>query len=106
MDDPTMPPYGVEFIGPFHPSFRVSVDGYRVPYVDVCPVDGSDSLFNVCVGSHSVLAELGEIQRWMPFLANAMAWSAGYTSHGKHSQLRNDFNLQTLSIGEVDTESP
>ncbi len=30
-----------------------------------------------------------ECERWLPFLANAMAVAAGRTSHGEHSNIRN-----------------
>src|SRR5579864_2929821 len=40
----------------------------------------------LCDGRFGVTAAKSEIERWAWFLANAMAVSAGYTSHGKGSR--------------------
>ena len=69
-----------DMIGPFPQYYRLTVDGYRVPHVIGYKMDG---------GWHLVLDERfgiditdNELQRFMWWIVEAMAISAGYTHAG------------------------
>jgi hypothetical protein len=69
----------VSFPGPFR-HHDVVVEGRRVPFVKATPLDGGrvdlwlDDRFALTVTA-------GEAERFLPFLANAMAVALGFTSH-------------------------
>lgn len=92
-------PYAPEIVGPFD-EYRVTVDGYRVPYLNarelpdgrVAPtVDGRFGL------SEAVPRE--EFDRWLPLLANAMAVAAGYSCHGENCAPLNPFKMKMMRLG-------
>jgi hypothetical protein len=64
-------------------------------------VDNDETHMNVCIHGHCVYASLDEIERWMPFVANAMAIASGFTCHGENSQPSNPFKTQLLEITVV-----
>ena len=69
-----------------------------MPHVEMTPVTGSETQWTVTVGSHSVTGDYEELCKWIAFLAHAMAYAAGYTSHGEHSQPRNDYSREVLHL--------
>lgn len=91
--------YGTNIHRPGIPQCKVDVNGYVVPHVRLTPI--TDTHYNVHIGGHSIYASYKEIQHWMPFIAHAMAWAAGYSSHGANSRLRNDYNVQSMEIGDA-----
>ena len=70
-----------------------NVDGYRVPNITGAKLKGSDLItltlnrFGEPYCTMDVSEE--EIKKWMWFTANAMAVSAGYSSHGSNSNKMN-----------------
>jgi hypothetical protein len=80
MHDPAdLPESQVSFPGPFKHHYVV-VGGRRVPFVKATPLDGGrvdlwlDDRFALTLSA-------GEAERFVPFLAHAMAVALGYTSH-------------------------
>jgi hypothetical protein len=72
-------------------SSTVHVDGYTVPYIEAHVFEGeNEGLISLILDNRFGLdTNAEEIERWLPFLANAMAVAAGRTSHGEHSNIRN-----------------
>lgn len=73
-------------------SQTVDVDGYPVPYIEahVYGEHENEGLISLILDNRFGLdSNAEEIERWVPFLANAMAVAAGRTSHGEHSNIRN-----------------
>lgn len=76
--------YGVEFIGPFVPEHRVVCDGFAVPYLTVHPRE--DGTVRLCLDGRFLIEATGEeARKWIWFIANAMAVSAGYSCFGDNS---------------------
>lgn len=103
--------------------FRLMVDGHEVPYIQVVDVtdewraappsdpekwaDDAYRLQRVAVetgervfsltldGRFGITATESEVERWTWFLANSMAVSAGYTSHGTNSRRLNRHGTST-----------
>lgn len=73
------PTSGVEYVGPFQHHDLV-VDGRKVPFITVVPVDGGkvDIGLDRRIGIELTVAEA---ERFLPFLAHAIAIASGYTSH-------------------------
>ena len=77
--DAELPESEVSFPGPFK-HHDVVVKGRRVPFVKATPLDGGrvglllDDRFGLVLSA-------GEAERFVPFLAHAMAVALGYTSH-------------------------
>lgn len=69
----------VDFIGPFE-SHDVVVEGRQVPFLLATPVDGGriDLLLDRRLG---LMLTVAEAQRFVPFLADAIAVALGYTCH-------------------------
>ena len=88
--------------GPFT-SYKVTVDGYLVPGLDMQPLGGADDgSVNVILGQLCVMAEAAEARKWAPMIAHALAISAGFTCHGKNSRRANPHKVKLMQIGEVD----
>jgi hypothetical protein len=66
---------------------RAYVDGHEVPYIDVGVTDEGFTL--ILDNRFGIDASPEELQKWLPFVADAMAVSAGRTSHGRNSNIRN-----------------
>lgn len=86
----------MEIIGPFD-DYRVTLNGYRVPYLRAVRVNGTISLeLDERIG-----CDIPDDERTMPiidFIANAMAVAAGYTCFGENSQLSNEFKRRLIGI--------
>ena len=69
----------------------VEVDGYSLPYIEAHKFEGeNEGLISLILDNRFGLhTNAEEIERWLPFLAHAMAVAAGRTSHGEHSNIRN-----------------
>lgn len=69
----------VEFVGPFQ-HHDVVVDGRRVPYLRGVPGDGGqiDLTLDRRFG---LLLSTAEAERFVPFLAHAIAVASGFTAH-------------------------
>lgn len=93
-------PYGVEFVGPFAlPPYRITADGYSVPHLAAHLKAGTEGTWVLVLDSRFMLeATHEEACRWLPFLANAMAVAAGYSSHGANSRRANPFSVQMMGI--------
>ncbi len=79
MDTPEFPEPQVDFIGPFE-HHDVVVEGRAVPFLRATPLDGGqiDLVLDRRLGLTLTVAEA---ERFVPFLADAIAVALGYTSH-------------------------
>lgn len=82
MDDPEGLPDGrspVNLVGPFE-HHDVVVDGCQVPYLRATPLDAGriDLTLDRRFG---LILSASEADRFVPFLAHAIAVASGYTSH-------------------------
>jgi len=81
----------------------VTLDGYLVPGVRVVERDDSGQWNVTLDGRYGIVAEnIEELQRWIWLVANAMAVGAGYSCHGKNSQVGNPYKVQVMCIGTVE----
>lgn len=93
--------YGTEFIGPFHEMHKVAHDGYRVPHLAAQPlVDESGNQLVALVLDERFMIEgtVGEVAKWIPFLANAMAVAAGYSCHGDNCRPLNPYTVKMTGL--------
>lgn len=89
----------VDIHGPFLEEWRITIDGYRVPYISARPL--SDGRVDLCIDGRFMLPEpisQDEFNRWLPILANAMAVAAGYSCHGENCQPLNPFKVQMMKL--------
>jgi hypothetical protein len=70
-------------------SKSIDVDGYKLPYIEAHTFADSDLISLILDDRFGLDTNTEELERWLPFLANAMAVAAGRTSHGEHSNIRN-----------------
>jgi hypothetical protein len=103
LDSPDHPEYDAVELRPMTEpgKFRVAVDGYAVPYLTASRVDppqGTSLTGHDALGWHVLTLDdryqtkamsWGELWPMCWFMANAMAISAGYTSHGQNGYRRN-----------------
>lgn len=76
--------YGTEFVGPFKPEWRVTVDGYKLPHITA--VDLGDSVALSCDNRFGMaVVPKQEAEKWLWFIANCMAVAAGYSCFGENS---------------------
>ena len=98
---------GVEIHGPFLPEYFVTLNGYRVPFLTVHPLD--DGRYSVTIdrrfGIHLPVTK-DELDNWMPILTNAMAVAAGYPCFGADVKKMNPFNVRMSSLGSIDPPKP
>jgi hypothetical protein len=101
--DPLQPRF-VEASGPWHrPGWEFSVGGFRVPYVQAALVEGEEKRWVLDLDRRFMLeVDDEEVQRWMPFLAHAMAIAAGYSCHGEGCTLLNPFSVRVTGLDGVD----
>jgi hypothetical protein len=89
-------------IGPFD-TYRVTVNGYRVPYISAVRHDGLISLtLDERFGCD--IADDDQATPIIDFIANAMAVAAGYSCFGENSQELNPYRRRSvaLNLGAVD----
>ena len=92
----------IEIHGPFLPEYRVTLDGFRVPFVTATPTD--DGRVDVFIDRRFAMegsVSRDEFDRWLPILANAMAVAAGYSSFGENSGRSNPFQVRMSRLGHV-----
>lgn len=98
-------PYGVEFLGPLEPTYQPLVNGRRVPYLTLRPVQNDpDGEWALSLDNRFVIVGSDlEVRKWVRFIADAMAVAAGYPCFGTDKR-SNPFNVRVfgLSSGEVE----
>ena len=73
--------FRVSFPGPF-PRHEVVVDGWSVPLLHAHPCGEHDeSVMLVLDNRLAITVSVGEAERFVPFLADAIAVALGFTSH-------------------------
>jgi hypothetical protein len=73
--------FRVTFPGPFE-RHEVTVDGWSVPLLHAHPTgDHDESVMLVLDGRLALTVSVEEAERFVPFLADAIAVALGYTSH-------------------------
>ncbi len=74
------------------------VDGFQVPYLKVVR---SDEEYTVILDDRiaTEYLPLVEVRRWLPFVANCMAFAAGYASHGQREK-HSPFAYQAHEVGD------
>jgi hypothetical protein len=80
MDEPsTLPSMAVTYPGPFE-HHDVVVEGHEVPFLRATPIDGGriDLTLDRRFG---LILSADEAERFIPFLADAIAIASGYTAH-------------------------
>lgn len=98
--------YGVEFHGQFIGEWRISVDGYRVPYVSAYLCEGTENVWNLSLDERfGITATQEEIEKWMWWILNAMAIAAGRTSFGEGARDRNIAIFDQRIMGITSVES-
>ncbi len=95
-------------IGPFCDGdyYRLTVDGYEVPYLRAHLRKGTEDLWDILLdrrfGYELTDAELHKV---LPLLANAMAIAAGYSCHGEHCRPTNPFQVRMIGVSVADTRT-
>ena len=69
----------IDYVGPWN-TYDVVVDGRRVPYVEATPLDGGRVDLTLD-RRYGLVLSVDEAERFLPFLANAIAIAAGFTCH-------------------------
>jgi hypothetical protein len=73
--------FEVEFPGPFT-HHEVIVGGWKVPLVEAHPTGGHDDKITLVIdGRFAETFTVEEAERFVPFLADAIAVALGYTGH-------------------------
>lgn len=87
----------VEYIGPIDNSYPyiITIDGVIVPHITGAKL--SDGRWSLKIKSHAIDTNEEEIQKWIPFLSDAMAYCAGYT-FGDNSHPINIFSRRAYGI--------
>ena len=88
----------IEIVGPFLEEWKVTFDGYQVPYISAREKDGT---VDVCIDHRFMMpgpVSREEFDRWLPILANAMAVAAGYSCHGENCNKLNPFTVRMAEI--------
>jgi hypothetical protein len=96
---------GIEIHGPFVSEYRVTIDGYDVPYINARPLD--DGRLYVTVDGRfgmDMPVSREEFDRWVHILANAMAVAAGYSAHGENCSPLNPYKVKVSSLGTIPPE--
>lgn len=90
--DAALPESPVEYVGPFE-HYDVVVNGREVPYLRATPLDGGEVHLTLDRRLGLTLS-LSEAERFVPFLADALAIAHGYTCHpdpGRDGMTRHPF---------------
>jgi hypothetical protein len=69
----------VSYVGPFE-SHDVVVEGRQVPFLRAMPIDGGEIDLTLD-RRYGLILTTAEAERFVPFLANAIAVALGYTCH-------------------------
>jgi hypothetical protein len=79
MSDLVSPHSSITYVGPFE-HHDVVVDGREVPYLRATPLDGGGVDLSLD-RRFGLILSVEEAERFVPFLAHAIAIASGYTSH-------------------------
>lgn len=97
--------YGTEFIGPMVPEWKVVSGGYKVPFITArLNPEQEHEVLLVLDGRFGITGTREEVQKWVPFLADAMAVAAGYSCFGEQSVKHSRFSTRMAGIAEIVTE--
>lgn len=82
---------------------EITVDGFAVPHIRAVELQcENEGLFNLVVdGRFSITVEKEDLEKWLWFIANAMAVAAGYSGHGENSCVPNPYKVRVLEIGNI-----
>lgn len=98
----------LECIGPFGDgSFLLTIDGLRVPYLKAW--DKGGGRWSIVLDEYYAIdTNEEEIERWVRFLADAMARVAGWTCFGEDKKQVDLFNIKLIgiSLDEIQAISP
>lgn len=88
----------VEFIGPFVEEWRVVSEGCTVPHLSAIVMKSGE--ISLCLdGRFMVVGSQAEAEKWVWFIAHAMAVAAGWSCHGPNSCAVNPYKVQISGIG-------
>ena len=98
----TKGPFYPEVVGPFLPEHHITIAGYMVPYITATPQEDGriDLLLDHRFGLHEPVSR-EEFNRWIGFLADAMAIAAGYSCHGENCTPTNPHKHRLANLGSV-----
>lgn len=80
------PGYGVTFVGPFQPEHKVLVDGLHISHLSAIPIEDGAKILLSLDGRFLIDGTPEEVAKWVRFIANAMAVSAGYAYFGSEKK--------------------
>lgn len=90
--------HGIQIIGPFQKEYKVTCDGYRVPYltaqVSKAPTGEITNYYLSLDERFGCDVPPAYLNQFVWFLANAMAVAAGYSSHGENCQPINPYKVK------------
>ena len=92
-----------DMVGPFDQSFdyRIKVDGCEVPYIKASLMKRTEDTWVLELDRRYLLeVKHEEVERWMWFVANAMAIAAGWSCHGKQGRRMNPFAVGMVELGD------
>lgn len=97
--DPLQPRH-VAASGPWHrPAYEFTVGGYLVPHITAELMADHEARWVLALDRRFWLeVDDAEVQRWMPFLAHAMAIAAGYSCHGEGCCPLNPFTVRQSAL--------
>jgi hypothetical protein len=98
-----MSEYNVEFVGPFVEEWKITHDGYRVPYLSAIRHSGvNEGTVSLSLDERFLIdATDDEARKWIPFIANCMAVAAGYSCFGENSvKDPNPFKVGMIGLSE------
>lgn len=88
---------GPAIIGPFE-EYRVSVEGFKLPWVKATPLNGeNDGLINLSCEGVCVMTTRQEMENWLPFLRHAMMVADRNSSKHDH------YHCRMMEIGSIET---
>lgn len=92
-------------VGPFLEEYQLEVDGFKVPYLTAHPTNPQMTKWDIVLdGRFGLDLDTEQLQDVIPFIANAMAVAAGYSSHGENCQPLNPFHVRMMRLDKI--ESP
>jgi hypothetical protein len=94
----------VDFIGPFE-SHDVVVCGRQVPFLRAHPQDGGHVHLNLDRRLGLTLT-VAEAERFVPFLADAIAVAMGYTSHPREGEPNPRHPFPSVTGLHIQDENP
>lgn len=97
---PSTPLYGVDFIGPFEPEWKVTSRGYLVPQLKAT-VHQNGTVTLILDDRMVIDGPADEVRKWVSFIADAMAVAAGYSCHGENSRQPNPYKVGLSKIDHI-----